>query len=33
MGLVRTQKESELASSTHFLERAEIGIGQDINRN
>ena len=30
MGLVRTWKASKLARNTHKLERAEVGIGENI---
>ena len=30
--MVRTQKESEPARSTHTLERSEVKIGQDTER-
>ena len=32
MGLVRTWKERKLARNTHFLERAEVGIGKNMER-
>ena len=30
LGLVRTWKASKLASNTHKLERAEVGIGENM---